>query len=120
MRPGRPHPAELSCTAGAFQELLISNCGGIITLKFRVPALPAEHTIVQGAAPCSAGIPCVQHFPSLGLLPAPTDDWSDLTARYVAWHDGLPVGRAVWIRTRQHINGWNDLPKQTSAIVPAP
>ena len=54
------------------QELLISNRGGIITLKLRVPALPAEHTIVQGTAPCGAGISCVQHFPGLGFLPAPT------------------------------------------------
>ena len=102
------------------EELLISNRGGIITLKLRVPALPAEHTIVQAAAPCSAGISCVQHFPGLGFLPAPTDGWSDITALYVAWHGVPPVGQAVWIRTRQHINGWNDLPKQTSAIVPAP
>ena len=106
----KPNPVE---------ELLISN-RGVITLKLRVPALPAEHTIVQGAAPCSAGISCVQHFPCLGFLPAPTDGWSDITARYVAWYGVPPVGQAVWIRTQQHINGWNDLPKQTSAIVPAP
>ena len=98
----------------------MSNGGGILTLKLRVPALPAEHTIVQGAAPCSAGISCVQHFPGLGLLPAPTDGWSDITALYVARYGVPAVGEAVWIRTRQHINGWNDLPKQTSAIVPAP
>ena len=110
----------MSCTAGAFQELLISNCGGIITLKLRVPALPAEHAIVPGAAPCSTGISCVQHFSGLGFLPAPTDGWSDLTALYVAWQGVPPGGQAVRIRTRQQINGWNDLPKQTSAIVLAP
>ena len=98
----------------------MSNGGGILTLKLRVPALPAEHTIVQGAAPCSAGISCVQHFPGLGFLPAPTDGWSDITALYVAGHGAPPVGQAVWIRTQQHINGWNDLPKHTHAIVPAP
>ena len=102
------------------EELLISSRGGIITLKLRVPALPAEHMIVQGAAQCSAGISCVQHFPCLGLLPAPTDGWSDITALYVAGHGAPPAGQAVWIRTQQHINGWNDLPKHTRAIVPAP
>ena len=102
------------------EELVISNRGGIITLKLRVPALPAEHTVVQGAAPCSAGISCVQRFPCLGFLPAPTDGWSDITALYVACHGVPPVGTAVWIRTRQHSNGWNDLPKEISAIVPAP
>ena len=82
------------------------------------PSLPAEHTVVQGAAPCSPGVSCVQHFPNLGFLPAPVDGWSDITALYVAWYGVPPVGNTVWIRTRQHINGWNDLPKQASANVP--
>jgi hypothetical protein len=30
------------------------------------------------------------------------------------------MGKAVFMRTRQHINGWNDLPKQVRAIVRAP
>lgn len=100
------------------QKLVITNTGGIITLKLRVPSLPAEHTVVQGAAPCSPGVSCVQHFPNLGFLPAPVDGWSDITALYVAWYGVPPVGNTVWIRTRQHINGWNDLPKQASANVP--
>jgi hypothetical protein len=40
------------------QELLIVNDGGVITLKLRVPSLPAEHTVVMGAAPCSPGVSC--------------------------------------------------------------
>jgi hypothetical protein len=28
------------------------------------------------------------------------------------------VGTKVFIPTQQHINGWDDLPKQTSAVVP--
>ena len=99
------------------EELLISNNGGIITLKLRVPALPAEHTIVQAAAPCSPGISRAQHFPCLGFLPAPTDGWSDITALYVDWYGVPPAGQAVWIRTRQHINGWNDLPKQILSLI---
>ena len=35
------------------QELMIANNGGGITLKLRVPSLPAEYTVVQGAAPRS-------------------------------------------------------------------
>jgi hypothetical protein len=101
------------------EELLITNHSDNITLRLRVPSLPAEYTVVQGAAPCSAGVSCVQHFPFLGFLPTPVDGWSDITALYVGWYGVPPAGSAVWIRTRQHINGWNDLPKQTSAIVPA-
>jgi hypothetical protein len=101
-------------------ELLITNNGGMITLKLRVPSPPAEHTLVQGAAACSAGVSCVQHFPFLGFLPAPVNGWSDITDLYVGWYGVPPVGKAVFIRTLQHTNGWTDLPKPTSAIVPAP
>lgn len=102
------------------QELVIANDGGSITLKLRVPSLPTQYTVVQGASPRSPGISCVQHFPNLGFLPAPVDGWSDFTALYVARYGVPAVGKAVWIRTRQHIDGWTDLPKTTNDIVPAP
>ena len=73
----------------------------------RVPSQPGQYTLVQGAAPVSAGVRCVQHFPLLGLLPAPVDGWSDITALYVARY-GVPMaGTAVFIRTCQHTDGWN-------------
>jgi len=98
---------------------VITNVAGIITLKRRVPSLRDDHTFVQGAAPWSAGISCVQHFPFLGFLPAPTDAWSDVTVLYVPRHGVPPVGKAVFVRIRQHSNGSNDLFKHSSAIVPA-
>ena len=100
-------------------ELAITNTGGDITLKVRVPSQPGQYTLVQGAAPVSAGVRCVQHFPFLGLLAAPVDGWSDITALYVARYGVPTVGTAVFIRTCQHIDGWTDLPKVTSAFVPA-
>ena len=27
-----------------------------------------------------------------------------------------PIGRAIFIRTRQHVNGWSDPPKQVRAV----
>jgi hypothetical protein len=46
----------------------------------------------------------VQHFPVLGLLPPPIDGWSDTTELYVA-RFGMPkAGKAIWIRTCQHID----------------
>ena len=54
----------------------------------------------------------------LGPLPAPDGGVCDITDLYVARFGVPPVGSQVCIRTRQQINGWQDLPKQTSAIVP--
>jgi hypothetical protein len=100
-------------------ELAITNTGSAITLKVRVTAAPGQYTLVQGAAPVSAGVRCVQHYPLLGLLRAPVDGWSDITEDYVARYGVPVVGTAVFIRTCQHLDGWTDLPKIASAIVPA-
>ena len=64
----------------------------------------------MGTRPCSSGVRSVQHFPFLGFLPAPVDGWCDITDLFVKRHGVPAAGRAISIRTRQHINGWNDPP----------
>ena len=88
-------------------------------LELQVLSLPAEHTLVLRASPRSPGVRCVQYFPFLGFLPAPVDGWCDITDLYVKRYGVLVPGKAFFIQIRQHINGWNDLPKPVSAIVPA-
>jgi hypothetical protein len=100
-------------------ELLSTIEGGVFNLKLHVLSQPVEHTLVLGARPCSAGVRCVQHFPFLGFLPAPVDGWCDITDLFVKRYALLAMGKAVFIRTRQHINGWNDLPKEVSARITA-
>ena len=99
-------------------DLTITNSRGTIALKLSVPSAPAEHTLVLGAAHCSAGRSSARHFVFLGFLPEPTRGVSDITDLYVARFGVPPVGTKVFIRTQQHIDGWGDIPKQTSAIVP--
>jgi hypothetical protein len=43
---------------------------------------------------------------------------SDITELYVARYGRIPADSRIFIRTYQHIDGWEDLPKQTSVIVP--
>ena len=113
-------PAEPAFSPNPVAELVATNTGSAVTLKLRVPVPPAQYTLVQGASPVSAGIRCVQHFPFLGCLPPATDGWSDITALYVARY-GLPIaGTVIYIRTCQHIDGWTDVPKLTSVLIPAP
>jgi hypothetical protein len=113
-------PAEATFSPNPVAELVVANTGGTITLKLRVPSLPAQYTLVQGAAPVSTGTRCVQHFPFLGLLPAPIGGWSNITELYVARYGVPPVGTVIFIRTCQHIDGSTDVPKVTSDRVPAP
>ena len=74
--------------------------------------------MVFGQAPCSAGRSKRRNVAYLGLLPAPQDGMSDITDLYFKKYGKPPVGSRVFICTRQIINGWQDHPKNTNAIVP--
>ena len=82
-------PAEPVFSPNPVAELVVTDTDVKITLKLRVPSPPSQYTLVQGAAPVRIGVRCVQHFPFLGLLPPPTDGWSDITELYVARY-GVP------------------------------
>ena len=97
-------------------ELVATYAGDKFTLKLRVPSPPTQYTLVQGVAPVRAGVRSVQHFPFLGFLPAPVDGWCNITDLFVKRYGAPPIGRAVFIRTRQHVNGWSDPPKQVRAV----
>jgi hypothetical protein len=102
-------------------ELEILNRGGVITLRLRVPRAPARHTFVLGSRWCSRGIwTRGNRFAIIGELPAAKGGWSDITDLYVKAFGVPPVGRRVFIRTRQLLNGWQDDFKETCADVPPP
>ncbi len=113
-------PAEPVFSPNPVAELVITNIADTITIKLRVASPPIRYTLVQGPAPTRSGVRCVQHFPFLGLLPAPIDGWSDITELYVARYGVPKAGTAIWIRTCQHIDGWINVPKVFRARVPAP
>jgi hypothetical protein len=112
-------PAEPVFSPNPVEELVATYTGGKFTLKLRVSSPPAQCTLVQGARPVRTGVRWVQHFPFLGLLPPPIDGWSDITELYVARYGVPKAGKAIWIRTCQHIDGWLDSPKVVRARVPA-
>jgi hypothetical protein len=99
-------------------ELSITDTQGSVSLKLSVPATQKADIYVYGAAPCSAGITFVRDFVMLGRLPDPVGQVSEITDMYVARYGVPPAGMQVCIRTRQQVNGWEDIAKQTSAIVP--
>jgi hypothetical protein len=99
--------------------LTITNNAGVIALKLAVPRAPAHYVMVLGTSPCSAGISRPRRFTLLGTLPASAAGMSDITDLYVAKYGVPPVSARVFIRTRQTANGWEDLQKDTNAVVPA-
>jgi hypothetical protein len=67
---------------------------------------------------CSAGRSSTTAYCILGPLPRPDRGVSTITSLYRK-RFGLPSpGERVFIRTRQLIEGWEDEPKETNALVP--
>jgi hypothetical protein len=114
-----PKPEKIS--PNPVGELEILNQGGEITLRLWVPQAPAPHTLVLGSRWCSRGIwTRGNKFAIMGELPPAKRGWSDITELYVNAFGVPPVGRRVFIRTRQLVNGWQDEFKETCADVPPP
>lgn len=100
-------------------NLVITNTGGTIALKLTCPADPGENTIVRASVPVSQGRQTWDDFRVLGICPAPVLGASDITALYTARHGVPPVGKKVYVRINQFVDGWESLPTSFWAIVPA-
>ena len=112
-------PAPAVIPANPVGELVVTYEDGKPALKLHVPSAPVPGTLLQGAAPQNSGVRHVQHFPFLGLLPAPVDGWSNFTALYVARYGELQPGQRIFIRTSQQVDGMADVPKLVSIRIPA-
>jgi hypothetical protein len=101
------------------RQLIITNTNDAIAIKLSVSGKLPQYIVVRGTKPRSAGVSYVDHFTILGVTPAPVRGWSDITDLFVGKYGVPAVGSRVFIQTFQVINGWEDLPEQISAIVPA-
>ena len=97
--------------------LNITRGGGAVSLKLPLSAQPVQYIVVLGARPQSPGVSYVDHYSILGLLPDPEGGVCDITELYLAKFHLLPVGKRIFIRTVQQINGWRDLPQTISARI---
>jgi hypothetical protein len=92
----------------------------VIALKLTCPADdPGENTIVRGSAPLSHGRETCRDFRILGTRPAPAQGSADISTPDTARYGVPPVGKKVYVRVNQSVDGWEDLPVSFSAIVPA-
>jgi hypothetical protein len=112
-------PERPTFDANPVGALVATNSGGVIDLKLDVPSAPATPVLVLATGPCSAGVSFAKHFTILGVLPPAEAGYSNITDLYVARYGRPPVGTRIFIRTRQVLNGWEDVPKQTTAIIPS-
>jgi hypothetical protein len=110
-------PERPTFDANPVGAVVATNTGGVPELKLSVPRSPSATVLVLATRPRSAGVSFAKHFTILGVLPATEAGYSNITDLYVARYGVPPAGTRIFIRTRQVLNGWGDVPKQTSAIV---
>jgi hypothetical protein len=103
----------------AVQALAITNTANVIAIKLTCPSSPGDNTIIRGAAPQSAGRGTCNDFRVLGKCPAPVTGASDITGIYTARFGVPAVGSKVFVRANQLVDGWEDVPHEFVAIVPA-
>jgi hypothetical protein len=111
-------PARVIFDENPVGPLVATNTGGAIELKLSVPTAPATPVLILATGPCSPGVTFAKHFAIIGVLAAAEAGYSNITDQYVARYGRPQPGMRIFIRTRQVLNGWEDTPKQTTAIFP--
>jgi hypothetical protein len=111
-------PAPVVFGPNPVAQLTIRNGEDGVRLLLNVAGQVTEDIMVFGQAPCSAGRMKRRNVAYLGLLPAPQDGQSDITAIYVARYGEPRPGEKVFIVTCQQKDGWEGFDKETNEIVP--
>jgi hypothetical protein len=112
-------PAQPQFPDLAPQNLVITNTGGVVALKLTCPTNPGENTIVRGSPPVNQGRETWDDFRILGTCPAPAQGSADITTLYTGRYGVPPVGKKVYVRVNQFVDGWESLATTFWAIVPA-
>ena len=112
-------PVAPTFDANIIQSLELTNVSNVRSIKLVCSGSSDAFNLVWATPPQSAGRYAVNDFNYLGELPEVVSGKADITSLYSAKF-GLPaVGQKVYIRSKQMVSGYEDLPHQWSGIVPA-
>ena len=112
--PPRPTFPPLATTG-----LVITNLGGVVAVKLTSPNDPGETTFIRAAAPQRSGVRATPQVKELGPCPAPVTGSANITALYTAAYGAPVVGKRLFVQVYQMVDGWESMPINYSALVPA-
>jgi hypothetical protein len=117
-------PVDVPPTAPQFpsvapQNLVITNTGGTVALKLTCPTSPGQSTVLRASPPQNSAIRACRNFRIIGICPAPTDGSADITSLYTAEFGAVPAGKRLFVQASTMVNGFESLPRQFQARVPA-
>ena len=97
----------------------LTNPGGVVAINLTCSGTSQAFNLVWATPPKSAGRFRPQDYFYLGELPAVVGGKADITALYTAKFGAPAAAQKVFVRSKQVLDGYDDLPHQWSGIVPA-
>ena len=101
------------------QGLVITNTGGAVAVKLTCPTNPGENTVLRASPPQNSAIRACRNYRIIGTCPVPTAGSADITSLYVAEFGAVPIGKRLFVQASTMVNGFESLPRQFQARVPA-
>jgi hypothetical protein len=117
-------PVDVPPTAPQFptlapQSLVITNTSGVVALKLTCPTSPGENTVLRASPPQKAAVRACRNFRILGTCPAPVQGSADITGLYTAKYGAAPLGKRIFVQASTMVDGFESLPREFQARVPA-
>ena len=101
------------------QGLVITNTGGAVAVKLTCPTNPGESTVLRASPPQNSAIRACRNYRIIGTCPVPTAGSADITSLYVAEFGAVPIGKRLFVQASTMVGGFESLPRQFQARVPA-
>jgi hypothetical protein len=101
------------------QNLVITNTAGVIAVKLTCPTPPGENTVLRASPPQNSAVRACRNFRLLGTCPAAVQGSADITALYVGKFGAVPAGKRLFVQASTMVSGFESLPRQFQARVPA-
>ncbi len=105
--------------ANVTQSLELTNTAGVIAIKLVCSGSSSAFNVVRGAPPQNSGTRRPITFRVLGELPEIVGGKADITSLYTAEFGVPAVGQRLFVASYQILDGWADLSKVYTGVVPA-
>jgi hypothetical protein len=103
----------------AAKGLVITNTDGVVAVTLTCPGNPGENTVLRACPPQNSAVRACRNYRIIGTCPAPVGGSADITSLYVAEFGAVPVGKRLFVRASTMVGGFESLPRQFQARVPA-
>jgi hypothetical protein len=117
-------PVDVPPTAPQFPDLapvnlVITNTSGVIAVRLTCPTDPGANTVLRASPPQNSAVRACRDFRIIGLCPTPAQGSANITGLYTAEFGSVPVGKRLFVRASTMVNGFESLPREFQARVPA-